>query len=135
MHPPGGRSEVIDCAIVPVGLEVKNSPTGAGRGVFAVRAFKKGEEIERCPMLVAEPDRGDDLESGAEGYVFGWGDGRTALALGYGSLYNHSYDSNATTLETGDELVITATRKIRVGDEIYINYMGTAQTGVWFEVL
>ena len=120
---------------MPAGLEVKLSPTGAGRGVFATRVFKKGEEIERCPMLIAEPDRGDDLESGAEGYVFGWGDGRTALALGYGSIYNHSYDPNATTLETGDELVITATRKIRAGDEIYINYMGTAQTGVWFDVL
>lgn len=86
-------------------------------------------------MLIAEADRGADLESGAEGYVFGWGDGRTALALGYGSLYNHSYDPNATTLETTDELVITATRDIAQGDEILINYMGTAQTGVWFEVL
>jgi hypothetical protein len=120
---------------VPAGLEVKKSPTGAGRGVFALRDFKKGEEIERCPMLVAEPDRGDDLESGAEGYVFGWGVDRTALALGYGSMYNHSYESNATTLETGDELVVTASRKIKRGDEISINYMGTAQTGVWFEVL
>jgi hypothetical protein len=62
-------------------------------------------------------------------------DGRTALALGYGSLYNHSYEPNAMTVETGDELVLSAARKIRVGDEIYINYMGTAQTGVWFEVL
>ncbi len=120
---------------MPAGLEVKNSPTGAGRGVFATRAFKKGEEIERCPMLVAEEGRGDDLESGAEGYVFGWGDGRTALALGYGSLYNHRYDPNATTTETGDELIISATRKINVGEEIYINYMGTAQEGVWFDVL
>ena len=114
---------------------VKVSPTGAGRGVFATRRFEIGEEIERCPMLVAEQDRGADLESGAEGYVFGWGEGRTALALGYGSLYNHRYDSNATTLETGDELVVTATRPIEVGDEIYINYMGTAQSGVWFDVL
>jgi hypothetical protein len=120
---------------VPAGLEVKVSPTGAGRGVFATQAFAKGDEIERCPMLVADPDRGEDLESGAEGYVFGWGDGRTALALGYGSLYNHRYDSNATTTETGDELVITAVRKIKPGDEIYINYMGTADDGVWFDVL
>ncbi|WP_420450342.1 SET domain-containing protein-lysine N-methyltransferase [Ilumatobacter sp.] len=120
---------------MPEGLKVEESPTGAGRGVFATRSFEEGEEIERCPMLVAEPDRGDALESGAEGYVFGWADGRTALALGYGSLYNHSYDPNATTLETGDELVITATREIRVGDEIYINYMGTATDGVWFDVL
>ena len=86
-------------------------------------------------MLIAEPERGADLESGAEGYVFGWGDGRTALALGYGSLYNHSYLPNATTLETDDELVVTATRDIEVGEEIRINYMGTAQDGVWFDVL
>lgn len=114
---------------------MRASCTGAGRGVFATRPFSKGDEIERCPMLIAEPDRGDDLESGAEGYVFGWGDGGTALALGYGSLYNHSYDSNATTLETHDELVISATRTIEPGDEIYINYMGTALHGVWFDVL
>lgn len=120
---------------MPEGLKVADSPSGAGRGVFATRSFAKGDEVERCPMLIAEPDRGDDLESGAEGYVFGWGDGRTALALGYGSLYNHSYDPNATTTETVDELVITATRKIRKGDEVYINYMGTEQDGVWFEVL
>jgi uncharacterized protein len=126
---------LIDSSAVPAGLEVRESPTGAGRGVFALVPFKKGQAIERCPMLVADPDRGNDLESGATGYVFGWGDGRTALALGYGSLYNHSYEPNATTTETGDELVITATRKIKAGDEIYINYMGTATEGVWFEVL
>ena len=114
---------------------MKLSPTGAGRGVFALQQFDEGDEIERCPMLVAEPDRGADLESGAEGYVFGWGEERTALALGYGSLYNHSFDPNATTLEDGDELVITATRRVGVGDEIHINYMGTAQDGVWFDVL
>ncbi len=131
----GTRNELIDCAAVPAGLEVKVSPSGAGRGVFATRRFDEGEEIERCPMLIAEPERGDDLESGAEGYVFGWGDGQIALALGYGSLYNHSYDANATTLETGDELVVSATRPIEAGDEIYINYMGTAQEGVWFDVL
>ena len=30
-------------------------------------------------------------------------DGRTALALGYGSLYNHRYDPNATTIEAMKE--------------------------------
>lgn len=103
--------------------------------MFATRKFTTGDEIERCPMLIAEEGNEDELEAGAVGYVFGWGDGQTALALGYGSLYNHSYAPNATTLETRHELVVTATRKIDVGDEIYINYMGTAQEGVWFEVL
>ncbi|MFN3254488.1 MAG: SET domain-containing protein [Ilumatobacter sp.] len=120
---------------MPDGLRIAESPSGAGRGVFATRMFKKGETIETCPMLIADEDRGDDLESGAEGYVFRWGDGRTALALGYGSLYNHSYSPNATTLETPDDLVITATRRIEPGDEIFINYMGTEQHGVWFDVL
>ena len=68
--------------------------------------------------------------------VFGWGSGEsTALALGYGSLYNHSYAPNAETLETPDELIITAQRMIGEGDEIFINYMGTAQEGVWFDLL
>jgi uncharacterized protein len=103
--------------------------------VFATQPFAAGDEIERCPMLIAEEGNEEELEAGAVGYVFGWGDGQTALALGYGSLYNHSYSPNATTLETKDELVITATRDIAVGEEIYINYMGTAQEGVWFDVL
>ena len=86
-------------------------------------------------MLIANGKQGAALEKGAEGYVFRWDEEATALALGYGSLYNHSYDPNATTLERGDELVITATRNIAVDEEIFINYMGTATDGVWFDVL
>lgn len=94
-----------------------------------------GDEIERCPMLIVGPEQGEALALGADGYVFGWGNESTALALGYGSLYNHSYTPNAETLETETELVITALTDIDVGDEIFINYMGTAQHGVWFDVL
>lgn len=86
-------------------------------------------------MLIVDDEQGEALALGADGYVFGWGEGSTALALGYGSLYNHSYAPNAETLETPDELVITALRDIAAGDEIFINYMGTAQDGVWFDVL
>jgi hypothetical protein len=88
-------------------LRVAESPTGAGRGVFAARDIVVGEAIERS----------------------------TALALGYGSLYNHRYSPNAETLETPDELVITALADIAEGSEIFINYMGTAQEGVWFDLL
>lgn len=86
-------------------------------------------------MLVVDGEQGEALSLGADGYVFGWGSDSTALALGYGSLYNHSYEPNAETLETPDELVITALRTIDEGDEIFINYMGTAQDGVWFDLL
>lgn len=86
-------------------------------------------------MLIVDDEQGEALALGADGYVFGWGEDSTALALGYGSLYNHSYRPNAETLETADELVITALRDIQPGEEIFINYMGTAQDGVWFDVL
>ncbi len=116
-------------------LSVAESPTGAGRGVFARRLIAAGEEIERCPMLIVDGERAEALSLGADGYVFGWGSDSTALALGYGSLYNHSYAPNAETLETPEELVITALRPIGEGEEIFINYMGTAQDGVWFDLL
>ena len=114
-------------------LYVAESPLGVGRGVFAAQDIAAGATIERCPMLVVDAEQGDALAAGAEGYVFTWGDGSTALALGYGSLYNHSFAPNATTLETGDELVIIALEPIASGEEIFINYTGTDTTGVWFD--
>jgi hypothetical protein len=116
-------------------LRVGESTIGAGRGVFAVRPIGRGEVVETCPMLVADDEQGEALSLGAEGYVFGWGDGSTALALGYGSLYNHSFAPNATTLETPDELVITAVRDIAAGEEIFINYTGTGSDAeeLWFD--
>jgi hypothetical protein len=116
-------------------LRIAESPTGAGRGVFAECDIAVGQEIERCPMLITDGAQAEALTQGADGYVFGWGSESTALALGYGSLYNHSYAPNAETLETPEELVITAVRPIASGDEIFINYMGTAQEGVWFDLL
>lgn len=120
---------------MPRDLRIDDSPTGAGRGVFATRAFATGDEIERCPMLIVDGERGTSLAHGAEGYVFNWGDDGTALALGFGSLYNHSFRPNATTLETTDELVISALRPIQAGEEIFINYLGTESEGVWFDDL
>lgn len=116
-------------------LRVDESPTGAGRGVFAVRRFDAGETIERCPVLVVDGEDAEALHAGLEGYVFNWGDCSTALALGFGSLYNHSFSPNATTLETPDELVITALVSIEVGAEIFINYTGTGTDGIWFDDL
>ena len=116
-------------------LHIADSPTGAGRGVFATKVIVAGTEIERCPMLIVDADQGEALALGADGYVFGWGNESTALALGYGSLYNHSYAPNAETTETATELVVAALVDIAIGEEIFINYMGTAQDGVWFDVL
>ena len=94
-----------------------------GRGVFA-RQFIPAETVfERVPVLVVPV-----AEIGAEqlaDYAFSWGRGTVALALGYGSLYNHSYTPNARYQDVGrctKEFV--AIRDIAAGEEITVNYNG-----------
>jgi hypothetical protein len=73
-------------------IEVKQIK-GKGRGVSARRFICHGETIERVPVLVL-PIAESRTASGPtpmSGYCFDWGRGTVAVALGYGSLYNHSY--------------------------------------------
>lgn len=94
-----------------------------GRGVFAGRLFRRGEVIEVCPVLRLPSGMPPD---GLEYYVFKWGtEGKElAIALGYGSLYNHSPDPNAafTTRYARAEVVFRATRDIAAGEQVLIDY-------------
>jgi uncharacterized protein len=81
-------------------VEVKRSK-GKGRGVFARRAIRKGEVFETCPVLVLPTGAIEDYSTGFGPYVFEWGEGKVALALGFGSLYNHSYRPNARYNDVG----------------------------------
>jgi uncharacterized protein len=113
---------------------------GKGLGVFARRPIRAGEEIERVPVLVlplaeiqhqAGPNRLVD-------YCFLWGRGTIAVALGYGSLYNHSYQPNARYDDKANRTkVFTAIRDITAGEEITINYNGDPddREAVGFKVL
>ncbi len=113
---------------------------GKGRGVFARRAIREGEVIERVPVLVLRLEEIQDSDgwTGLAGYCFLWGEGTVALALGYGSLYNHSFDPNARYDDEGSQRkVYTAIRDIVAGEEITINYNGepTDRSPVGFEVV
>jgi uncharacterized protein len=120
-------------------IEVKRVQ-GKGRGVFARRLIHDGEVIERVPVLVlplAETQNGSG-SSRLSGYCFHWRRGTVAVALGYGSLYNHSYTPNARyDDESGQIKVFTAIREIAAGEEITINYNGEPgdEAPVWFKVL
>lgn len=108
-----------------------------GTGVFATRRFESGEVIERCPVLVLSGADADAVVDTVLGnYVYEWETGY-ALALGYGSLYNHSHQPSARyemDYET-DEIHVVARRRIPSGEEITISYNGDAddQAPVWFE--
>lgn len=57
-------------------------------------------------------------------YVYDWGDGRVALALGYGSLYNHSDSPNAYAEidHVHQTIAVKALRGLEPGEEITLDY-------------
>jgi len=100
-----------------------------GRGVFANRKIKKGEIIEVAPVIVLsrrEAKTLNDLPLSSHCYQWGNNREKTALVLGFGCLYNHSYDPNATYRHRFEkqEIVFRALKDIRCGEEITHNYNG-----------
>lgn len=120
-------------------IEVKRIPR-KGRGVFARKRIAAGTVFEQVPVIVIPAD--EVLESTEDAvladYVFDWGKGTVALALGFGSLYNHSFDPNARYDDEGQQAkIFTALRDIEPGEEITINYNGHEDdlTPVGFDVI
>ncbi len=115
------------------------SPLG-GRGVFTRSFILKGAVFEICPVIVLPAE---DLpvihNTRLHDYYFmwGWEDNQCAIALGYGSLYNHAYNPNAQYLIDIDNETIEfiALRDIQKGEEITVSYNGDPedQTKVWFD--
>ena len=115
----------------PSALAIHAFP-GRGRGVVATRAIAKGERLERAPVIVLTSAELERLQGTLLArYYFEWGpdDEQGAIALGFGSLYNHSYDANAEYEFREDELAIDyfALRDIAAGEEISINYNNTGE--------
>ena len=108
------------------GLEIRSTPS-AGRGVFAARDFSAGEVIERSPVI-AMPARDVPAirDTLLARYSFQWAGDGVALALGYGSLYNHSSEPNCIYWTIKDEGVIefVALVDIQAGEELRVNYNG-----------
>lgn len=109
-----------------------------GTGVFARRDFTPDDLIECCPVVVCLASDEELLEqTNLRGLYFHWEDDGLALALGYGSLYNHSWKSNARYEHDYDAAVIRyfAVRPISAGDEITINYTGDPDgvAPLWFD--
>ena len=92
-----------------------------GRGVYAQIEIPKDSVIEICQLLFVDLK---NVPHELEGYVYEYKKNVAAVALGNGSLYNHSNKANASfSFDRKKQLlIITAKRKIHVGEEITINY-------------
>ncbi|MFD1772404.1 SET domain-containing protein [Paenibacillus rhizophilus] len=121
-------------------FEVKNSKLSNGefnRGIFATRDIAKGELIHEAPVIPYPNEDHEFIEKTIlADYVFEYGANHTAVLLGYGSLFNHSYTPNATydinfKNHTFDFYSYT---DIKAGDEILINYNGdeNCDDPLWF---
>lgn len=105
----------------------KSTIPGAGRGIFAACDLHKDELIECCPVIEIPPAQVSYLqETELSNYYFQWGEDQRELAVcfGFGSLYNHSYEPNATYQKNYEGKVISfvTIKEIKKGEEITVNY-------------
>ena len=111
-----------------------------GRGVFTTKSIPADTVIEISPVIVLSSKERKDIEkTKLFHYIFEWGDTRrqACVALGYVSMYNHSYDANCAYEMDFDNLIVSirTVKKIKKGEELYINYNAdpTDKTKVWFD--
>lgn len=113
-----------------------------GRGIYALRDIKKGELIEVSPVIISPKGEWEYLEKTVMShYCFHWGEegNDTAIALGYGSLFNHSYSPNSVYYINEKKVTIEfyCIVDIKKNEEITINYNGEPedQSPLWFNVI
>jgi hypothetical protein len=103
--------------------------TRHGRGVFADQDYLKGEVVETCEVVFLPYG---DCTSGEDNiltwYLFYWNDETLALALGNGSLYNHSGTPNMEFFPEKKKLAFYAVRNIKAGEELTISYTADLST-------
>ena len=98
-----------------------------GWGVFAKEDIMEGEVFEECPILTLPIEKGE-VTSLLIDYRFNWPQGNDwqeqVLALGYGSLYNHSNDPNAFWVSDIENRIFkfVSNREIKQGEEIFVWY-------------
>lgn len=112
-----------------------------GRGVFTKKKIKSGTMVEDSPVIVMDMNDFQKLDKTLlQDYIFEWGEKemQCALALGYLSLYNHSYKSNCEYFMKYKQqsMYIKTVKEVAAGEELTINYHGdwNNKKMVWFEV-
>ncbi|WP_227937734.1 SET domain-containing protein [Alkalihalobacillus deserti] len=121
-------------------IEVKTSKLSTGefnRGIFATRDITKGELIHEAPVI---PYLNEEhiliQETTLADYVYEYGKNHSAVVLGYGMLFNHSYEPNATYDINFEHHTFSyyAYCDIKAGEEILINYNGEVdnKSPLWF---
>ncbi len=103
------------------------SPALGIRGIIATENIRKDKVIERCPaVLINSAEAKLIKKTKLINYYFEWNKKFIAIALGYGSLFNHSFEPNARyCYNYKDNMLVFKTLKaVRKGEELTVNYNG-----------
>ncbi|WP_078382177.1 SET domain-containing protein [Sutcliffiella halmapala] len=121
-------------------IEVKKSQISDGefdRGVFATQDITKGVMFHAAPVISYLNEEHQHIEKTIlADYTFEYGINHSAILLGYGMLFNHSYEPNARYEINFEEHTFDfyAYKDIKAGEEILINYNGDVDQmdPLWF---
>ena len=105
-----------------------------GRGVFAQHTIKIGTVIEECPIIkmkLQEMTVRKHMLLNYYAFMIDEQNEYTGIALGYGSLYNHSDNCNAYYYFNKEKelMIFEAIQPISKDEEITINYLGPESAG------
>ncbi|ELK45412.1 SET domain-containing protein [Halobacillus sp. ACCC02827] len=108
------------------------------RGMFATRDIAKDELIHEAPVIPYPNSEHVHIEkTRLADYAFEYGENHTAFLLGYGMMFNHSYEPNANYKINFEQHTFDfyAYKDIKQGEEVFINYNGFVdeQELLWFD--
>jgi SET domain-containing protein len=113
----------------------------SGRGVFTSIDLSSGDLIEICHVIeIPAVELPVIHKTVLHDYYFVWGEDNKscAIALGFGSLYNHAIHPNADFILDFENktIEIMAITDIPAGEEITINYHGQPgdEEKLWFPI-
>lgn len=104
---------------------IKDSCMG-GRGAFAKHAIKRGQVIERCPLIIETKwDKIHDTDIGNYFFSSNKSDDEKVFALGYCALFNHDDENFNVLWEVNRDkklITFTASEDIKKGEEMFVSY-------------
>lgn len=116
------------------------APSGKHRyGMYCTEDIQRDSVIEICPIIVIPGEQAREIVRGyvLYEYYFEWKKESIAIALGYGSLYNHSEKPNAIFEPDykSQYIIFKSLKEISAGEEILVDYhAGNPDEKVWFEI-
>lgn len=121
-------------------LSVADTGTALGRGVYTQQTIPAGQIVEVCPVVLLDL-KAQPFPGTIRRLLYNWSKTHAALALGYGSLYNHSDRPNLSFKSNHQQLTITfnALNEIQPGEQLTISYdyLGPKKNlneKSWFEI-